>query len=100
MLRVAAPSKHYMAQSLTRVFYLIVRRVLRSQKPTYGLHLLKVLMARPDGKFAQNQAGINSMLFYHATIIIHGTNLSLSLDLLLSDNRRYLPHEPQRSEYK
>ena len=35
-------------------------------------------MARPDGKFAQNAAGINSMLFYHATIIIHGIVNSLS----------------------
>lgn len=35
---------------------------------------LEVLMARPDGKFAKNPAGINSMLFYHATIIIHGSD--------------------------
>lgn len=32
-----------------------------------------VLLRRRDGKFAANPAGINSMLFYHATIIIHGT---------------------------
>lgn len=30
-------------------------------------------MKRPEGKFVANPAGINSMLFYHATIIIHGT---------------------------
>jgi len=29
-------------------------------------------MAREDGTFKENPAGISSMLFYHATIIIHG----------------------------
>lgn len=29
-------------------------------------------MAREDGAFKENPAGISSVLFYHATIIIHG----------------------------
>lgn len=33
-----------------------------------------VLMRRPDEKFTPNPAGLNSMLFYHATIIIHGND--------------------------
>jgi hypothetical protein len=31
-----------------------------------------VLMSREEGGFKKNPAGISSMLFYHATIIIHG----------------------------
>lgn len=41
-------------------------------------------MARPDGRFAQNPAGINSMLFYHATIIIHGKSIS-AMESFLTD---------------
>ena len=29
-------------------------------------------MKREDGEFAQNEGGISSMFFYHATLIIHG----------------------------
>lgn len=29
-------------------------------------------MAREDGTFKENPAGVSSVLFYHATIIIHG----------------------------
>ena len=42
-------------------------------------------MARPDGKFAQNAAGINSMLFYHATIIIHGIVANLCYLGMMAD---------------
>ena len=53
-------------------------------------------MARPEGKFAKNPAGINSMLFYHATIIIHGNALiylyfvfaSLTISDIFRTNRR------------
>ena len=33
-----------------------------------------MLLKRPDDKFTPNPAGINSILFYHATIIIHGSS--------------------------
>ena len=32
----------------------------------------EVLMARNDDTFKENPAGVSSVLFYHATIIIHG----------------------------
>lgn len=31
-----------------------------------------VLMAREEGTFKENPAGVSSVLFYNATIIIHG----------------------------
>ena len=31
-------------------------------------------MGREEGSFKENPAGISSVLFYHATIIIHGIN--------------------------
>ena len=39
-------------------------------QPDPGL-LFDMLMARDDNSFKENPAGISSMLFYHATIIIH-----------------------------
>lgn len=66
-----ALSKPCMGPNLTRVSYSIVRL---STFPYYAELLIQpaVLMARPDGKIRENTAGINSMLFYHATVIIHG----------------------------
>ena len=41
------------------------------------LTVLVVLMARDDATFKENPAGVSSMLFYHATIIIHGLYVSV-----------------------
>lgn len=38
----------------------------------YSELTILVLMARDDSTFKENPAGISSMLFYHASIIIHG----------------------------
>jgi hypothetical protein len=39
-------------------------------------------MAREDGKFIANPAGLSSMLFHHATVLIHGnTQFSTSQGL-------------------
>lgn len=56
--------------------------------------LVIVLMARPDGKFAQNPAGISSMLFYHATIIIHGIFTNIGHEDLVVDCSRHFPNKP------
>ena len=53
-------------------------------QPDPGL-LFDMLMARDDKSFKENPAGISSMLFYHATIIIHGTfptprNMAMNAD--------------------
>lgn len=51
-----------------------------------------VLMCRSDSSFKENPAGISSMLFYHATIIIHGM-WSSSVALKLANTVRYLLFE-------
>ena len=44
-----------------------------------------VLMARSDETFKENPAGLSSVLFYHATIIIHGMiHPHKSLNILLT----------------
>jgi len=56
-----------------------------------------VLMARGDN-FKQNPAGISSVLFYHASIIIHGKpRPSGGPQIFRADiETRRLPYEPQR----
>ena len=73
--RAVVLSKLFTEPSPTQVSYSIVSSASRPNRAhSFDQQLihLEVLMARPDGKFAKNPAGINSMLFYHATIIIHG----------------------------
>ncbi|PFH61671.1 hypothetical protein XA68_16681 [Ophiocordyceps unilateralis] len=43
---------------------------LHGVKPDPGL-LFDLLMARDDARFSENPAGLSSMFFYHASIIIH-----------------------------
>ncbi|KAL8711250.1 MAG: hypothetical protein Q9220_004395 [cf. Caloplaca sp. 1 TL-2023] len=66
---------------------------MHGAKPDPGL-LFDLLMRRPDGKFAQNPAGINSMLFYHATIIIHDIFRTNRRDANISDTSSYLDLSP------
>ena len=52
--------------------------------------LFDMLMAREDGEFKENPAGISSMLFYHATIIIHDIFRTNRTDPTISDTSSYL----------
>ena len=47
-----------------------VEKRMHGCQPDPGL-LFDMLMARDDKTFKENPAGVSSMLFYHATIIIH-----------------------------
>ncbi|KAL1638781.1 hypothetical protein SLS58_008595 [Diplodia intermedia] len=61
--------------------------------PDPGL-LFDLLMARSDETFKENPAGISSMLFYHATIIIHDIFRTNRFDNNISDTSSYLDLAP------
>ena len=61
--------------------------------PDPGL-LFDMLMARDDSTFKENPAGISSMLFYHATIIIHDIFRTNRADANISDTSSYLDLAP------
>ncbi|KAF1994656.1 heme peroxidase [Amniculicola lignicola CBS 123094] len=62
-------------------------------RPDPGM-LFDMLMARPDGEFKKNPAGVSSMLFYHATIIIHDIFRTNRVDPNISDTSSYLDLAP------
>ncbi|TDZ65292.1 Psi-producing oxygenase A [Colletotrichum trifolii] len=66
---------------------------LNGVKPDPGL-LFDLLLARDDTSFKENPAGISSMLFYHAAIIIHDIFRTNRLDLNRSDTSSYLDLAP------
>ena len=68
---------------------------LAGVKPDAGL-LFDLLMARGDkpGDFKENKAGVSSMLFYHATIIIHDIFRTNRKDTNISDTSSYLDLAP------
>ncbi|KAI9690830.1 MAG: hypothetical protein M1822_008449 [Bathelium mastoideum] len=66
---------------------------LHAVKPDPGL-LFDLLMARDNSTFKENPAGISSMLFYHATIIIHDIFRTNRVDTNISDTSSYLDLAP------
>lgn len=72
-----------------------VRSIKRLQgvKPDPGL-LFDLLMAREEGTFKENPAGVSSMLFYHASIIIHDIFRTSRTDMNISDVSSYLDLAP------
>ncbi|KAF4976448.1 hypothetical protein FZEAL_6886 [Fusarium zealandicum] len=66
---------------------------LHGVKPDPGL-LFDLLMARGDNDFKENEAGISSMLFYHAAIIIHDIFRTNRTDMNKSDTSSYLDLAP------
>ncbi|KAI1259137.1 heme peroxidase [Xylariaceae sp. FL1019] len=66
---------------------------LHGVKPDPGL-LFDLLMAREDETFKENPAGISSMLFYHASIIIHDIFRTNRTDMNKSDTSSYLDLAP------
>ncbi|KAF2478296.1 prostaglandin G/H synthase 2/cyclooxygenase 2, pgh2/cox2 [Lindgomyces ingoldianus] len=62
-------------------------------RPDPGM-LFDMLMARPEGEFKKNPAGVSSMLFYHATIIIHDIFRTNRVDPNISDASSYLDLAP------
>lgn len=66
---------------------------LHGVKPDPGL-LFDLLMARGDDDFKENPAGISSMLFYHASIIIHDIFRTSRTDMNKSDTSSYLDLAP------
>ncbi|KAM3542308.1 hypothetical protein ARSEF1564_004756 [Beauveria bassiana] len=72
---------------------------VRSSKRLHGVRpdagqLFDLLMARQEGGFKENQAGISSMLFYHASIIIHDIFRTNRTDTNKSDTSSYLDLAP------
>ncbi|KAF5138262.1 Psi-producing oxygenase A [Metarhizium anisopliae] len=66
---------------------------LQGVKPDPGL-LFDLLMARDEDNFIENPAGISSMLFYHASIIIHDIFRTNRTDMNKSDTSSYLDLAP------
>ncbi|KAI1377390.1 heme peroxidase [Hypoxylon crocopeplum] len=66
---------------------------LHGVKPDAGL-LFDLLMARDDDHFKENPAGISSMFFYHASIIIHDIFRTSRTDMNKSDTSSYLDLAP------
>ena len=68
---------------------------LAGVKPDAGL-LFDLLMARGDkpGDFKENTAGVSSILFYHASIIIHDIFRTNRADTNISDTSSYLDLAP------
>ncbi|SPJ72098.1 related to linoleate diol synthase [Fusarium torulosum] len=66
---------------------------LHGVKPDPGL-LFDLLMARDENTFQENPAGISSMLFYHAAIIIHDIFRTNRTDMNKSDTSSYLDLAP------
>ncbi|KAL0943400.1 linoleate diol synthase [Colletotrichum truncatum] len=66
---------------------------LHGVKPDPGL-LFDLLMARDDKSFKENPAGISSILFYHASIIIHDIFRTNRTNMNKSDTSSYLDLAP------
>ncbi|KAK3322736.1 heme peroxidase [Apodospora peruviana] len=66
---------------------------LHGVKPDPGL-LFDLLMARDDKHFQENEGGISSMFFYHASIIIHDIFRTSRTDQNKSDTSSYLDLAP------
>ncbi|KAJ5758694.1 hypothetical protein N7520_005850 [Penicillium odoratum] len=66
---------------------------LHGVPPDPGL-LFDLLMARSDETFKENPAGVSSVLFYHATIIIHDVFRTNRVDPSISDTSSYLDLAP------
>jgi linoleate 10R-lipoxygenase len=66
---------------------------LHGVKPDPSL-LFDLLMARGDDTFKENPAGISSMLFYHASIIIHDIFRTNRRNMNISDTSSYLDLAP------
>ncbi|KAM3502672.1 hypothetical protein MY11210_008996 [Beauveria gryllotalpidicola] len=72
---------------------------VRSTKRLHGVRpdagqLFDLLMAREEGDFRENPAGVSSMLFYHASIIIHDIFRTSRTDANKSDTSSYLDLAP------
>ncbi|KAI9146726.1 Psi-producing oxygenase A [Paramyrothecium foliicola] len=72
---------------------------VRSSKRLHGVRpdagqLFDLLMARDEDTFRENPAGISSMLFYHASIIIHDIFRTSRTDMNKSDTSSYLDLAP------
>lgn len=68
-------------------------KTLHGVRPDAG-QLFDLLMARGDDDFRENPAGISSMLFYHASIIIHDIFRTSRTDMNKSDTSSYLDLAP------
>lgn len=68
-------------------------KALHGAKPDASL-LFDLLMARDDVNFKENEAGISSMFFYHASIIIHDIFRTSRTDMNKSDTSSYLDLAP------
>ncbi|RYP00278.1 hypothetical protein DL763_000889 [Monosporascus cannonballus] len=66
---------------------------LHGVKPDEGL-LFDMLMARDENNFRENPAGISSILFYHASIIIHDIFRTNRANMNISDTSSYLDLAP------
>ncbi|KAI2608367.1 heme peroxidase [Hypoxylon fragiforme] len=66
---------------------------LAGVKPDAGL-LFDLLMARDDKHFKESPAGISSMFYYHAAIIIHDIFRTNRTDMNKSDTSSYLDLAP------
>ncbi|MCJ1387116.1 hypothetical protein MMC17_010245 [Xylographa soralifera] len=66
---------------------------LHGVKPDPGL-LFDLLMARGEDTFKENPAGISSILFYHATIIVHDIFRTNRNNMNISDTSSYLDLSP------
>ncbi|KAK3395060.1 linoleate diol synthase [Podospora didyma] len=66
---------------------------LHGVKPDPGL-LFDLLMARDDKYVEENPAGISSMFYYHASIIIHDIFRTSRVDPNISDTSSYLDLAP------
>lgn len=66
---------------------------LHGVKPDPGL-LFDLLMAREEGTFKENPAGISSILFYHASIIIHDIFRTSRTNMNISETSSYLDLAP------
>ncbi|KAF4123830.1 hypothetical protein GMORB2_5546 [Geosmithia morbida] len=66
---------------------------LHGVKPDPGL-LFDLLMARDDDTFKENPAGISSVLFYHASIIIHDIFRTNRTNMNKTDTSSYLDLAP------
>ncbi|KAG2416425.1 hypothetical protein HFD88_007640 [Aspergillus terreus] len=75
------------ARSIPRI------KTMHGVRPDPGL-LFDLLMARDDSTFKENPAGISSMLFYHASIIIHDIFRTNRRDPNISDTSSYLDLAP------
>ncbi|GIZ44782.1 hypothetical protein CKM354_000797100 [Cercospora kikuchii] len=67
--------------------------MMHATRPDPGV-LFDSLMARSDETYKENAAGVSSMLFYHASIIIHDIFRSNRHDSNISDTSSYLDLAP------